>query len=545
MNSLYFQALLESENSREFTNESLISFSRKDAYECRIPKTRVPQQYHMRHSNEEPNDICNPLQQRWIPPADLLRHWSDLIRERANISSSHFFIESSVGNYDEPAIQMALRLHVASSVKKNVEKEIDWLARNSLKPNSVADCPSIESFDQYKNLIWSSGPYGQIIGHLGMAPDTLASLCRNEYLSCDHMQWIAQKLNTMQDDALVVYVNEVNNYERFGRRFSARNSQPPRYLILLMNVWRDQNGDVFLGSNSTPGYHFSMCYFEKASKNALYCDSLGWKYPNDVIRIIDQLCVGIYNTNAHGISIGASHDFRLAKGFNHYCDKSKCATFFPLQTCGLICGVVAIVVAVIACLSKPFFDYITKVHRFDAKHVPHMYLSKPTQYARYLRRVIMAWMADDVINIECIVPELFINGENRNPNVDGINANIDSDTDSEPDTVRVNFSVEGNDQKKTPNVKNVASAKKDGKLTTFKCQLCSFETQRKFNLQRHVQSQHRSENTNFLKDLDKGNSLCLECGLRFHKTNKLREHLKVVHKMPLRMETLHFENDEG
>ena len=411
---LFLKALLNQENSRSFDGESILNFSRKDAYECKVPRTRMPNQHDIRHSNQVPS-ACNPLTQESIPPEDLLKHWSDIIRARQSIAAGYFYMQSSLGAYDDNAIQIALRLHKASSIKKQVEREVDWFSRPCLAPNSAEEHPNNESLHAFQSLIWSSRGYGNDIPGMGTSPSVLAWLCGNQELSCDHLLWFQKKLNSIQEHTVVLYLNYGRqNLERAITRITSTRTIPQRKLALMMNVGKDSNGDVFLGSDARQGNHYTLAHLDATTNTLFYCDSLGWKVPRELMGEVRRVYRLVFKGEMAGVTIICCHDYTLANGGVHFCDKSKCSTFYPLQTCGYICGVITIVATVAACLSQSFFAFLTKTHRLDTRHVPLLYLQKPTQYARYLRRVLMVWMADDLINIKLIVPSMFLEGEEGN-----------------------------------------------------------------------------------------------------------------------------------
>ena len=422
--------MLESENSRVFDTSLITNFTRKDAYECRIPKIRTPLQYEIKHANKPLASACDPLSTAFIPPQDLLRHWSDLIRQRQQIAAGTAYIQSNIGIYDDGAVQTALRLHKALHVKKSVEQEIDWFARSYLKPKSVSSHPSDESLERFKTLIWSTGGYGASIPRIGLSPSELSVLCGNQHLSCDHMMWFQNKLNQIQGTTLVLYLNYCcRNTERIIARLKSLHPSNTTSIVLMMNVGKHENGEVFLGSDDQQGNHFTLCHIDSSQNTVIYCDSLGWRPPRDLVAHIQRVYQVVFKQEMGDCTISCCHDYNLMRG-SHFCNKSKCSTFYPLQTCGNICGVVVIIGAVVAALARPFFDHLTTIHDSSKQHVPFLYLQKPTQCARYLRRVLMAWVADDTVSIEMIVPSVFTNAE-----VNAIAENFESDSDSEGEVV--------------------------------------------------------------------------------------------------------------
>ena len=471
-----------------------------------------------------------------------------MIRQRLELANGYCFVESSNGIYDRKAIDIALRLNTAISIKKQVEREVDWFASGYLQPNSVQEHPTIEAIREFKSLMWCHGPYGQEIGSLGMDPSRLAWLSGTSFLSCDHMIWIKKKLNAMQTEALCLYLNYVikdqEGTERIVMRLTRGRPEPPKSLVFIINVGKMRSGDVYIGSDEMMGNHYSVCVVDNESTFIYYCDSLGWGPPLDLMSKVRRIYSTVYKKEMAGFTIFSCHDYNLANPV-HFCDKSKCATFFPFQTNGNICGVVAIVVAAIACLAKPFFKYITKVHQLRCRHVPHLYLQKPSQYGRYLRRVVMSWIADDQINIKHLVPEETVDLED-------INVEMPSDSDSEPEVARgkLTKTLNRNIKSEVREVKSKTTQKSNGfhgkgksgeGHKIHKCKHCPFETKKSSNLKRHVSRLHEGMEEHEAE----GNCRCIQCGFRCQKILHLRDHLSKDHKILFQQENRVFDTYEG
>ncbi len=131
-----------------------------------------------------------------------------------------------------------------------------------------------------------------------------------------------------------------------------------------------------------------------------------------------------------GFTIIGAHDFTQSQCGSHSCNKSRCVSFFPLQTCANVCGIVAIIIAAIATLSQPFFQYLTTVHHKNGQHISRLYIQQPTKYAKFLRRVIMTWIGSSSIDISLLAPERMSLQRNMNET-----NNVDSDSDDDENIV--------------------------------------------------------------------------------------------------------------
>ena len=114
------------------------------------------------------------------------------------------------------------------------------------------------------------------------------------------------------------------------------------------------------------------------------------------------------------------HDPSLKDGNgNHVCKVMHC-TNYPVQKCFNVCGVITGVMAAITCLSPNLYLTLTTPSQFKL----NIYVQDPTEYSKFLRQVIMCWIAEDSINIHHVIPTEFST----------IEADEVSCTDTEPNT---------------------------------------------------------------------------------------------------------------
>ena len=255
-----------------------------------------------------------------------------MIERRLELANGYSFVESSIGIYDKKAIDIALRLNTAISIKKQVEREVDWFASSRLQPNSVQEHPTIEAIEKFKSLMWCHCPYGQEISSIGIDPSRVAWLSGTSFLSCDHMIWRKEKLNAMQTKALCLYMNYVikdqEGTKRIVMRLMSGRTEPPKSLIFIINVRKMRNGDVYIGSDEMLGSHYSICVIDNESTIVYYCDSLGLCLPLHLMSKMRRIYSTVYKKGMAGFIILSCHDHSPANPV-HFCDKSKCATFFP------------------------------------------------------------------------------------------------------------------------------------------------------------------------------------------------------------------------
>ena len=82
--------------------------------------------------------------------------------------------------------------------------------------------------------------------------------------------------------------------------------------------------------------------------------------------------------------------------YSHMCDW-RCRNY-PLQTCSDVCGVIVLIIAALAALDRPLFQFL-----IGPSEKSQVYLQRPSQHAYFLRRIIMCWFAESRTEINYVL----------------------------------------------------------------------------------------------------------------------------------------------
>ena len=105
--------------------------------------------------------------------------------------------------------------------------------------------------------------------------------------------------------------------------------------------------------------HYSLLVYQFPSNECFYCDSLGWNKPIYIKPYIVELILSMKN-EAKQINIVACHSNRNNSNLRHVCIPSKCATHFPQQSWGSICGASASICGALAAFRYDLFEKLCK-----------------------------------------------------------------------------------------------------------------------------------------------------------------------------------------
>ena len=273
--------------------------------------------------------------------------------------------------------------------------------------------------------------------------DTLKQLIPGRWITDTYVSWIISKLNEQVTDTFAFSYSEVVTeggvlreqcIKHFQRKFEKHIS--PQTLIIFLNVGKVPSvigearaGKTFVGmytdmsGNIILPCHYALLVYNFETGISLYCDSLGWSKPVELEQNLGQFVTILTTKLTKHVHIRDCHYNKNSHySSKHRCIKGKCAQSFPLQTCGFICGVSAIICGVIAALNFDMFYALCSIT--DSILVSKVvYLKNISRYRDFLGLVLMKWTLSQKINVEDIYSTLSSNSDKVHSK-DYINAKI-------------------------------------------------------------------------------------------------------------------------
>ena len=352
----------------------------------------------------------------------------------------------------------------------------------------------------------------ETIPEFDMLPGELAYLCGRQHLSDMHIMWIAQKLNSMQSSAHVVFLNFITDIETYCERRAGDINFCPSKLVFMLNV--GLNGSEVFIARERSGCHFSIAVCEDDKEYVIYGDSLGWSIPHNLLDLINRYTRIIFEKEFETI-VECHVSAQTAKQV-HICN-TDCLNYYPLQKDGDVCGIVVSVIASIVSLSPVVWDYITSVKKSTESRLPYYFIQEPTKYNKYLRSVLIVWFMKNFIDVEYVVPRYWLFGD-ENHDVE----EQSSDSDSDIDVIRMEDPLD-QIKEEEPSKKMKLGKDKHGQ---FACPSCPFTCSRSNNLKRHVQRKHPDLG---LEEKSKWKCFCYECKEKFFRISDMKDHLSIKH----------------
>ncbi|XP_038070595.1 uncharacterized protein LOC119739654 isoform X2 [Patiria miniata] len=522
-------------NSRYFDDSTIQTYTRLETLEYRIPQIRSPVSEEIIYNNSTSKPtMCNIFEQKYMPGFSSLLGWKCQLEEhRKRAQNDLSYVSTDHVSYGLTDVENMLALHKAAATQGNVERELEWFAHTHLHPRSVNVHPGSKSIRNFQTLLFCTR-WDAVLEDYGMEVGQLARVCCDRWLSASHVTWFIKQLNEMQSETLCIYNNDVSNIDNLisGQSLVPDGRPKPTSLLFICCVGKSNFSQVFIGSETQPGFHYSLCHLDTITKRITYGDSLGWKVPDILPKYLAAYHAAVYGpSDMRDYEWNFCHEPTSTVG-NHSCT-ARCVGQYPLQTCLSICGPVVIIMTAVACLQRDTFYNLTSANQQVDPHLT--YLQTPTKYARYLRKVLASWMAEKSIMLEYIVPK-----EPTNPlqtgNLAWSSEAETSVSDPEDDTPEIPSLSPGKKGSSEPVKLQIQTA--DGEKI-FQCPCCQKTSKKGFNMKRHILRAHPGQD---LKDLDEGNCLCLHCGRRFRRICDLRQHLQDYHATIFMVEQVSFDS---
>lgn len=404
------------ENSRPLDDKIDDIMTRLSLFEMRYPITMNPLHNRLVQS-EQKADVANVIEENFVPSEDMIRVWKmQISTNAAEITEKGFaYVQCSYPSgekvYDQDCLEKITKIHQLQNVKTDVQSELDWFSEDYLIPPCLQNYPTPKSTSIFQSLLYNS-TYNREIPGFGMCPDELAKLCCDRWLSSDHMYWFAKKINSLQQPTVCVYLNHVSNVKRLTEKLLSSRQDTPTLVIFLINVGSD--GDhVFIGDDSNPGFHWTLCLLDRDKKTIFYGDSLGWKMPWELLDKLQPYVDAFCSQNIAEYNVRYCHSPAGAIDTEHAC-QAECFSTYPLQKDSSICGVVVLLMAGLAFEDKSSFYKLLCESPTLPELAAFQHLSDPTKFSCYLRRVLIAWFAEGRIDTHLLLPSIFVTSEESN-----------------------------------------------------------------------------------------------------------------------------------
>ena len=159
--------------------------------------------------------------------------------------------------------------------------------------------------------------------------------------------------------------------------------------------------------------HYSFFMFNIESNKSFYCGLCGWEKPPELEKYSRDLITLLLDTEPD-FSSNECHITppSLRKAPNHRCIKGRCASFFPLQRCGNVWGVIVSIFSVIISKNPGLFISLCKAKGANSNH-QLAYLKDVSSYNCLLRVVLRKWCLSGKFDLKDVAP--VTSGSTLNP----------------------------------------------------------------------------------------------------------------------------------
>ena len=190
-------------------------------------------------------------------------------------------------------------------------------------------------------------------------PEELARLCGqgpDGWLCSSHITWLLDRVNEAQNTALFLCLSAAD-HEELLRLLRTRDASQIERLVFIANVGKNCDNSVYLATPQKSGSHWVLITIDLTDHPVInYCDGNGWHSPPDLLLVLVAYTKHFGLLHLHNTTLRLMHQPTLL-GYNHFC-MAECKNY-PLQSCGNVCGLVAVIGAAIAALDTHLFSLLT------------------------------------------------------------------------------------------------------------------------------------------------------------------------------------------
>jgi hypothetical protein len=168
-------------------------------------------------------------------------------------------------------------------------------------------------------------------------PDDLAVLCgqgQQGWLLSSHIMWILDRVNMVSQTTIALCLNSatVNDLKGLQRR---RQLDSIKKITFVVNLGVGQAGPFVSSFGKQSGGHWSLEleFHNKEHPSLLFCDTLGWDYPSDLINRVTPF-LSLFGCAPVQDVLSIAHI--PTPGPKHIC--SPLCLHYPIQTCSVCVG---------------------------------------------------------------------------------------------------------------------------------------------------------------------------------------------------------------
>ena len=313
-------------------------------------------------------------------------------------------VSCSLGSFKESSLQTLIKIHELIEIKRKVNEEKRWFNVSVPVPNVYCSPPDQALISAYEKLLFENADDKVVLGREIIASD-LSCLTSNGWLTLSIVKEFVGVFNKQSSETLVLVLNDLIGLEQkhIAKLLAKEKGKQIKRLTFIVNVGR--NGTkTFVAKPGKQGCHWTVMYIDVTTNKWLYCDTLAWAPPDDLTANVNALMnilipeLSLPTKPVQGRFV--AHRPESMKAGAHHCSKS-CFRNIPLQKCGNVCGVIALIVAAISCMDPKLWDCTF----LDIRNkLPNQlqWLLHPTSYASYLRRVLIHWLMAKHVDLKLL-----------------------------------------------------------------------------------------------------------------------------------------------
>ena len=309
------------------------------------------------------------------------------------------------GTFTKESLDIIVEILELQEVSAAVKEEDQWIKRSIELPNSDC-CSTKDELGIYLDLIMNTADGHNVFEYdkTVLASD-MGSLVKTGWLQHSILTSITKLVNKEVTSTKLLMLNELLTWGSQSATEHIKNvcrGKTKSVTFIVCVGKRKKSNEVFIGSPSKPGCHWTVLYVDLTINQWYYFDSFGWKAPRDLTSEMGPLVQIMFNALDLPYKPFRNYVYghEPSTSPTHSCT-SSCLPNAPLQTLGNICGVVTVLLASISSLApSKWKNWFLDKRKALPEH--QKWLLSPIENSDYLRSVIISWFMKGNVDLSVI-----------------------------------------------------------------------------------------------------------------------------------------------
>lgn len=308
---------------------------------------------------------------------------------QATLNTKKEYNAVKVGNNTLTAVDIGsmVKIHQLHKKKTDAAATEKWLDASFKIPSPSCNTPDTKWITEFRDWVWEHEDSNILIYPTTSTKDLL-TLCDVGWIELQTISAFLPIINRSTNGRKAfTFSNLVELQEEDLEKTLAKELDNVNEIAFIMHVGKDSR-QSYVSSHSLPGNHWSFLTVDLRAGSFQYFDSLCWPVPRNLKKPLERVIKAVAKVRSIEVTIPnyipSAHP---SSGGTHVCN-GDCMTNYPIQQCGYVCGAITVLMAAVFVHAPTYWQNVIQ----STIQVPSCWLRHPTANSSYIRKVLIAWL---------------------------------------------------------------------------------------------------------------------------------------------------------